>query len=79
MLSPEEVEELKTIGINIEALTYMVKSQYELLKPVTHNIYYSDAEKRHEMALNQSLTKITKYAQDALAKSKKPIAEDVKQ
>jgi hypothetical protein len=69
-MSPEEVEELKSIGINLEALISIIRSQYELLKPVFHNMYNIDAEKRHEMALNASINKITNFAKDALTKNR---------
>jgi hypothetical protein len=72
-MSPEEVEELKSIGINIEALISIIKSQYELLKPAYRNVYSTDPEKAYEMALNRSISKITIFARDALAKSKHAI------
>jgi len=70
--SPEEIEELKSIGINLEALISMIKSQYELLKPLNDVISYDNTEskKRHEESVNKSIDKITKYALGELAKLK---------
>ena len=79
MLSPEEVKELKALGIHIDALTDMIKSQYALLQPTVNNIYYTDPDKKHNDALNSSILKITNYAKEALNKSKLQSAEAYKQ
>jgi hypothetical protein len=71
MPSPEEIEELKSIGINLEALISMIKSQYELLKPLAHIIWDNiDSKKRHEESINKSIDKITEYVMGELAKIK---------
>lgn len=69
MLSPEEIEELKASGINIEATISMIKSQYELLKPLYKN-QYNDSEKMYNMALNKSISKVSTYAKTLLIKPK---------
>ena len=65
MLSPEEIEELKSSGINIEATINMIKSQYELLKPLYKN-QYNDSDKIYNMDLAKSILNVSTYAKTLL-------------